>query len=59
MAIVSSGVEISDRERTTRQMQRFPQAEILPIETDHWSLTEAPEQTRKIIEQWCMQFAAE
>jgi len=59
MAIVSTGAEISDREGTAQQMQRLPQAEIQLIKADHWPLTENPEQTRAIIEQWCMQFVDE
>ncbi len=59
MAIVSTGAKISDRKGTAQQMQRFPQAEIQSIEADHWPLTENPEQTRIIIEQWCMQFVDE
>lgn len=59
MAIVSKGAEISDRKGTAQQMQRFHQAEIQSIEADHWPLTENPEQTRTIIEQWCMQFVDE
>ncbi|WP_455211095.1 alpha/beta fold hydrolase [Kaarinaea lacus] len=55
MAIVSSGAEISDRKGTAQQIQRFSQAEIQSIEADHWPLTENPEQTRSIIEKWCMQ----
>ncbi|MCG6970135.1 MAG: alpha/beta hydrolase [Gammaproteobacteria bacterium] len=57
MAIVSTGAQISDRKGTIQQMQRFPQTEIQSIEADHWPLTENPEQTRAIIEQWCMQTA--
>ncbi|KPJ95163.1 MAG: hypothetical protein AMJ53_03410 [Gammaproteobacteria bacterium SG8_11] len=56
MAIVSKGAEISDRQGTAQQMQRFPHAEIQSIDADHWPLTENPEQTRAIIEEWCMQF---
>jgi hypothetical protein len=56
MAIVSTGAEISDRRGTAQQMQRFPHVEIRSIEADHWPLTENPEQTRTIIEEWCMQF---
>ena len=56
MAIVSKGAEISDRQGTAQQMQRFPHAEIQSIDADHWPLTENPVQTRIIIEQWCMQF---
>lgn len=59
MAIVSTGAEISDRKGTAQQMRRFPQAETQSIEADHWPLTENPEQTRVIIEQWCMQFVDE
>ena len=59
MAIVSTGAEISDRKETAQQMQRFPQAEIQSIKADHWPLTENPEQTRVIIEQWFMQFVGE
>ena len=59
MAIVSTGAEISDRKGTAQQMRRFPQAETQSIEADHWPLTENPEQTRIIIEQWCMQFVDE
>ena len=59
MAIVSTGAEISDREGTAQQMRHFPQAEVQSIEADHWPLTENPEQTRVIIEQWCMQFVDE
>jgi pimeloyl-ACP methyl ester carboxylesterase len=59
MAIVSTSAEISDRKATTEQMQRIPRAEIQPVEADHWPLTENPEQTRSIIEQWCMQFVDE
>lgn len=59
MAIVSTGAEISDRNSTAQQMQRFPQPEIQSIEADHWPLTENPEKTRIIIEQWCMQFVDE
>jgi len=54
LAIVSEGAEISDRQGTAQQMQRFPRAEIQFIEADHWPLTENPEQTRAIIERWCM-----
>ena len=56
LAIVSSGAQISDREETIQQIHRFPSGEIQSIQADHWPLTENPEQTRKIIEQWCEQF---
>lgn len=56
LAIISSGANISDRAQTSQQIHRFPRGEIQSIEADHWPLTENPEQTRKIIEQWCMQF---
>jgi hypothetical protein len=59
LAIISTGAEISNRKATAEQMQRFPHAEIQSIEADHWPLTENPEQTRAIIEKWCMRFVDE
>ncbi len=56
LAIISSGAQISDRKGTSQQIHRFPNGEIQSIESDHWPLTENPEQTRKIIEHWCAQF---
>lgn len=59
LAIISSGAQISDRKETSQQIHRFPRGEIKSIESNHWPLTENPEQTRKIIEHWCAQFVDE
>jgi len=53
LAIVSSGAQLSDRKETLQQIQRFSNVEVKSIEADHWPLTENPEQTRNLIDQWC------
>lgn len=56
LAIVSAGAEISDREGTVQQIKRLSQVEIQSINANHWPLTECPEQTRALVEHWCMQY---
>lgn len=53
LVLLSGGASISSFDETKKIIDRFPQAEIEVVEADHWLLTEKPEETRNIIEQWC------
>lgn len=53
LVLLSGGASISSFDETKKIIDRFPQAQIEVVEADHWLLTEKPEETRKIIENWC------
>jgi len=53
LVLLSAGASISSFDQTKEMIDRFPNATIEVIDADHWLLTEKPEETRHIIENWC------
>jgi len=53
LVLLSGGATISDFDHTKEIIDRFPNAKIEIIEADHWLLTEKPQETRDVIENWC------
>jgi len=53
LVLLSAGATVSSFEQTQEMINRFPNAKIETVDADHWLLTEKPEETRKIIENWC------
>lgn len=53
LVLLSGGASISSFDETKKIIERFPNAVIEVVEADHWLLTEKPEETRNIIENWC------
>lgn len=54
LVLLSGGASISSFDETKKIIERFPDACIEVVEADHWLLTEKPEETRNIIEKWCI-----
>ncbi len=52
LVLAAAGGEFGDTSVAQRQTARFPDGEMLPVDADHWPLTEAPDATREMIEQW-------
>ncbi len=55
LVLLSGGATISSFDKTKAIIDRFPNARIEVVDADHWLLTEKPEETRRIIEHWCME----
>jgi len=53
LVLLSGGATVSSFDKTRQMINRFPNAHIEIIDADHWLLTEKPQQTREIIENWC------
>ncbi len=53
LVLLSGGATISSFDKTKEIIERFPDARIEVVDADHWLLTEKPEETRRIIEDWC------
>ncbi|VAW90966.1 Putative hydrolase [hydrothermal vent metagenome] len=53
LVLLSGGATISSFDKTKEIIDRFPNARIEVVDADHWLLTEKPEETRRIIENWC------
>jgi len=53
LVLLSAGASVSRVESTREIINQFPRGETVPIDADHWLLTEKPEETRQIIERWC------
>lgn len=53
LVLLSGGATISSFDKTKEIIDRFPNAKIEVVDADHWLLTEKPEETRLIIENWC------
>jgi len=54
LVLLSGGASISSFDETRKIISRFPLAQIEVVDADHWLLTEKPEETRNIIENWCV-----
>ncbi len=55
LVLLSGGATISSFDKTKEIIDRFPDARIEVVDADHWLLTEKPEETRRIIEKWCVE----
>jgi esterase len=55
LVLLSSGASTSNVELNKKLLQKIPELEIMPMDADHWLLTEKPEKAREIIENWCTQ----
>ena len=55
LVLLSGGATVSSFEQTQQMIDRFPNSSIEVVDADHWLLTEKPEETRKIIENWCIE----
>ncbi len=53
LVLLSGGATVSSFEQTREIINRFVDATIEVVDADHWLLTEKPEETRAIIENWC------
>lgn len=53
LVLLSGGATISSFDQTKQIINRFPNATIEVVDADHWLLTEKPQETRQIIENWC------
>jgi len=52
LAMLSTGTSIASFHTLKREVERFPHAESVSIQADHWPLTENPDQVRLMLEQW-------
>jgi pimeloyl-ACP methyl ester carboxylesterase len=52
LVLLSVGTSLADPRITHDSISRFPDARVVPIEADHWPLTEKPVETREAIEEW-------
>lgn len=58
--LLSGGTTLARSEINREEAARFPNATRITLEANHWPLTEAPESTRRAIEEWVEQtFGAE
>lgn len=57
LVLLSAGASIADAGAIRRWIGRFPAAEVVSIEADHWLLTERPQEARQSIEDWCEHLA--
>lgn len=53
LVLLSGGATVSSFKQTKQMINRFPNASIEVVDADHWLLTEKPQETRTIIENWC------
>lgn len=53
LVLLSAGASVSRVETNLKIINQFPKGKTVPIDADHWLLTEKPEETRQIIECWC------
>lgn len=58
LALLSRGGTFAAFSDTTRIAQRFPHVHEVPIDCQHWPLTERPDDVRQAIESWCDDLAA-
>jgi pimeloyl-ACP methyl ester carboxylesterase len=52
LAVQSTGVTFADAEVNRAEIRRLPHVEVTTVSANHWPLTEAPEETRRVIESW-------
>ncbi len=52
LVLLSTGITFADAEINRQEIARFPRVEIVPIEANHWPLTERPDEVRRAIEDW-------
>jgi pimeloyl-ACP methyl ester carboxylesterase len=52
LVLLSGGITFADAEINAEEISRFVDVEVVTLDANHWPLTEAPEQTRREIEQW-------
>ena len=52
LVLLSTGITFADAEINKQEIARFPRVEVVPIEANHWPLTERPEEVRQAIEDW-------
>lgn len=52
LAVQSTGVTFADAEVNRAAIERLPHVEVATVSANHWPLTEAPEETRRVIESW-------
>jgi pimeloyl-ACP methyl ester carboxylesterase len=52
LVLLSSGITFADAEINNQEIERFPRVEVVPIEANHWPLTERPTEVRRAIENW-------
>jgi pimeloyl-ACP methyl ester carboxylesterase len=52
LILLSVGTSLANPRITHDSISRFPDAQVVPIEADHWPLTEKPVETREAIEEW-------
>jgi pimeloyl-ACP methyl ester carboxylesterase len=58
LALLSRGGRYGDPAITTRRLAELPRCETRMLEARHWIPTEAPQQMRKAIEEWCERLRA-
>jgi pimeloyl-ACP methyl ester carboxylesterase len=52
LVLLSSGITFAHAEINKQEIARFPRVEVVPIEANHWPLTERPAEVRQAIENW-------
>ena len=53
LVLRSGGATVSDQNRMREWIARFPHAQEVIIDADHWLLTEHPQAAREAIDDWC------
>ncbi|ANM32198.1 hypothetical protein ABI59_10625 [Acidobacteria bacterium Mor1] len=54
LVLAAAGGEFGDTSVAESETARFKDGELLPVDADHWPLTEAPDATREMIENWLL-----
>ncbi|MEE9562541.1 MAG: alpha/beta hydrolase [Thermoanaerobaculia bacterium] len=52
LVLLSTGITFAEAEINREEIARFPRVEVVPIEANHWPLTERPDDVRRAIEDW-------
>lgn len=52
LVILSQGSTLAAPEANRREIARFPEADTVAVEANHWPLTESPDEVREAIEEW-------
>jgi pimeloyl-ACP methyl ester carboxylesterase len=52
LVVLSAGITFADPAINREEIERFPRAEIVTVEANHWPLTEKPDEVRQAIEAW-------
>jgi pimeloyl-ACP methyl ester carboxylesterase len=50
--LLSSNTTMANADVNRDEVAKFPKCEVISIRANHWPLTEAPDETRKAIEDW-------